>query len=222
MNLDSQQYVDLIFGGIKFVEGIPFLERRILNNKDIHTRCKFISVTKILNVDLQLPYSSEGVDTLSEVVGSFIEWDTPKILKNIRSPQNKFEVNDNMDAHESHGHDIVPCRDRSSFLIRKVKLLHRCLDRHNYVSIGLITNVNEKDPFQVLRIQNELHAFLERYLLRSLLRYLVFEMNPVDMFQNSLFEIPILKFQLRTSCFELPILNSFYFPFCKTFRENSS
>lgn len=66
MNLDSQQYVDLLFRGLKVVEGIPYPKTRILHNRDIHSGCTIISVTKVLNGDLKLPYPLEGADTLQK------------------------------------------------------------------------------------------------------------------------------------------------------------
>ena len=61
MDLSSQQCVDLLLNGLKFVEGISFPKRRILHNIEIHDLCISVNLTKILNVDL--PYPLEGPNT---------------------------------------------------------------------------------------------------------------------------------------------------------------
>lgn len=43
----------------------------------------------------------------------------------------------------------TPCEDlRNFFIMRKVRLLHRCSECKDFISIGFVTNINEQDYVQ--------------------------------------------------------------------------
>lgn len=138
LNMHSQHCVDLLLNGLKVAEGIPFPDRKILHSIIIHDGCIIINVTKVLNGDLPLPYASVGVDTLSEAVGGFIQWHTSQIVNHIRPSLQHNEMTRSQDH-------IVMSDNMSSFIPRKVKLLHKCSECKDCIAIALVTNVNEED-----------------------------------------------------------------------------
>lgn len=48
----------------------------------------------------------------------------------------------------SSGAQNILHESRFYFLIRKVRLLHRCLNHRDCIAIGLLKNVNENDPIE--------------------------------------------------------------------------
>lgn len=67
--------MDLLFNGLKFVEGIAFPSRKKLHNNNINHGCVIVGVTKVFNGYLQLSHASKGRNTLLEEKCDFIECD---------------------------------------------------------------------------------------------------------------------------------------------------
>ena len=116
MDLGSQQCVDLLLNGLKVVEGISFSERKILHNIDIHDGCIIINVTKVLNAYLQIPYPSEGANTLSKV-GGYIQWHAFEIVNHIGFSLPENEVNDIPTSTLTSVEHIIISDDKSSFIM---------------------------------------------------------------------------------------------------------
>ena len=145
-------YVDLFFNGLKASEVIYFLDRNKLHKNDINYGCVIVNVTKVLNWDLQLLHASKGVDMLSKENGSFIEWDTSQVVKHTKSFTKQAKVNEIIVVVTYTRDTNILHEIRFSFLLRKVILLHICLDRRDWIAIGLMENVNEKDSFEGLHL----------------------------------------------------------------------
>jgi len=105
--LDFDHYVDLLFNGLKFIEGINFPYRKKLYSNNANHGCIIINVSKVLNGDVQFLHASRGVDTLPKGKCDFIEWDASQILNQIESPLRQDEMNDIIVGNSSNGDENI-------------------------------------------------------------------------------------------------------------------
>ena len=75
----------ILLKALKVVEGMSFLDTKILHNSDINNGSVVQYVTNVVNGYTQLQCASRCATTLSKVNGGFIEWDASYIAKHIEN-----------------------------------------------------------------------------------------------------------------------------------------
>jgi hypothetical protein len=146
--LGSEHYVDLLFNGLKVVEGIAFPSRKQLHNNDINHGCVVVNVTKVFNGDIQLSHASRGADTLLEEKVFLLNGMHHRFFNHIDCSLQHVELKEITGVDSNSGDKNILHESRFSFLLTKVRLLHRCLDHRDCIAIGLVTNVDENDSIE--------------------------------------------------------------------------
>jgi len=116
-------------------------------------------------------HASSGAYTLSKETCDFIEWYESYMFHHIDLSIQYVEVKEIIGFDPDSGDKNILHESRFSFLLRKVILLHICLDNRDCVSIGIVTNVDKKDS-----IEGKLFGYLS---FGVLVKELVF---PCDIF----------------------------------------